>query len=175
MSAPGDFDFLVGEWEVAHRRRTRFLDPDSDWEEFGATSRCGRLFDGAANIDEMTVPAQGWKGLTLRLRDRATGRWSLYWSSTRSGRLFPPVTGEFMDGRGEFLGDDTHEGRDVRVRFVWSGISRDTARWEQAFSVDGGATWLTNWVMLFTRLPPEVGAASGAAGRDGWVPEPRAV
>ncbi len=151
MSTPHDFDFFVGEWDVAHRRRTDFLDAGSDWEEFPATNRCWSLFDGAGNIDEMDVPGQGWKGLTLRLLDRETGRWSLNWSSSRSGRLFPPVIGQFTDGRGEFYGDDTHDRKDVRVRFVWSGISATTARWEQAFSVDGEKTWVTNWVMEFTR------------------------
>jgi hypothetical protein len=78
--------------------------------------------------------------------------WSLNWSSSRSGKLFPPVVGRFgPDGRGEFHGDDTHDGKDVRVRFVWSGISPTTARWEQAFSVDGEKTWVTNWVMEFAR------------------------
>lgn len=66
------------------------------------------------------------------------------------------MTGRFgPDGRGEFYGDDTHDGKDVRVRYVWSGISDTTARWEQAFSVDGDRngerTWVTNWVMDFTR------------------------
>jgi hypothetical protein len=37
------------------------------------------------------------------------------------------------------------------VRFVWSGCSDTAARWEQAFSVDGGQTWVTNWIMEFTR------------------------
>lgn len=101
------------------------------------------------------MPSQGWTGLTLRLFDVETGRWSLNWSSSRSGRLFPPVLGRFgPDGRGEFHGDDTHDGKDVRVRFVWSGISETTARWEQAFSVDGENTWLTNWTMDFTRRKP---------------------
>jgi hypothetical protein len=54
---------------------------------------------------------------------------------------------------GEFYGDDTHEGRQVRVRFVWSGVSPGGARWEQAFSVDGGQTWVTNWTMDFSRPP----------------------
>jgi len=151
MSTAHDFDFFHGEWDVAHRRRTDFLDADSDWEEFGATSRCWSLFDGAANIDEMAVPAQGWTGLTLRLFDPENAQWSLNWSSSRSGKLFPPVIGQFTGERGEFYGDDTHDGKDVRVRFVWSGISATTARWEQAFSVDGEKTWLTNWVMDFTR------------------------
>ncbi|MBV1936455.1 hypothetical protein KUF83_07725 [Streptomyces sp. BV286] len=148
---PQDFGFLVGDWDVAHRRRTDFLDAGSAWAEFAATSRCWSLFDGAGNIDEMDVPGQGWMGLTLRLRDRESGLWSLHWSSSRSGRLFPPVIGGFTDGRGDFYGDDTYDGKDVRVRYVWSAISRDTARWEQAFSVDGEKSWVTNWVMEFTR------------------------
>ncbi|PAZ09948.1 hypothetical protein CLM62_43715 [Streptomyces sp. SA15] len=151
MSSPYDFDFFHGEWEAHHRRRTDFLDPDSGWEEFGATSRCWSLFDGAANVDELDVPSQGWKGLTLRLFDRETEQWSLNWSSSRTGKLFPPVVGRFDGDRGEFYGDDTHEGKDVRVRFVWSGTSDTAARWEQAFSVDGGYTWVTNWVMDFGR------------------------
>ncbi|WP_353945775.1 hypothetical protein ABII15_32095 [Streptomyces sp. HUAS MG91] len=156
MSTARDFDFFFGEWEVGHRRRLDFLDPDSGWEEFGATSSCRPLFGGAANIDEMAVPARGWTGLTLRLFDPETRLWSLNWSTDRTGRLFPPVTGRFTpDGTGnrvgEFLGDDTHDGKDVRVRFVWSGISATTARWEQAFSVDSGETWLPNWSMDFTR------------------------
>jgi hypothetical protein len=146
------FGFLHGDWDVANRRRTDFLDPESGWDEFPATSRCWGLFDGAANIDEIDVPSRGWKGLTLRLFDVETGEWSLNWSSSRSGKLFPPVSGRFgTDGRGEFHGEDTHDGKDVRVRFLWSGISETTARWEQAFSLDEGSSWLTNWTMDFTR------------------------
>lgn len=150
-STAHDFDFFFGEWDVAHRRRLDFLDPDSGWEQFTARSRCWSLFGGAANIDEMPVPAQGWTGLTLRLFDPATRTWSLNWSTDRTGRLFPPVIGGFEGGIGLFDGEDTHDGRGVRVRFTWSGIGATTARWEQAFSVDEGRTWLTNWTMEFTR------------------------
>ncbi|MFF8938199.1 hypothetical protein ACF08O_26505 [Streptomyces paradoxus] len=151
MSSPHDFDFFHGDWEVRHRRRTAFLAPDSDWEEFPGTSHCRPLFDGAANVDEVDMPLLSAKGATLRLFDPVTERWSLNWASSVSGTLFPPVFGRFEGGRGEFHGDDTHDGKDVRVRFVWSGVSAASARWEQAFSVDGGDTWLTNWIMEFTR------------------------
>ncbi|WP_338702180.1 hypothetical protein V2W30_32875 [Streptomyces sp. Q6] len=155
MSTAHDFDFFFGDWDVAHRRRLDFLDPDSGWEEFGATSRCWSLFGGAANIDELLVPEQGWKALTLRLFDPQARQWSLNWATERSGRVFPPVVGRFEgDGRrGAFFGDDTHDGKDVRVRFVWSGISATSAHWEQAFSLDAGRTWLSNWTMAFTRRP----------------------
>ncbi|MEU9454990.1 hypothetical protein [Streptomyces sp. NPDC048277] len=151
MSSPHDFDFLHGAWEVHNRRRTDFLDPDGDWEEFPAVNRCWPLFDGAANVDEIDMPHLGAKGATLRLFDQETREWSLNWAASRSGKLFPPVVGRFEGDRGEFYGDDTHDGKDVRVRFVWSGVSPAAARWEQAFSVDGGESWVTNWTMDFRR------------------------
>lgn len=151
MSSPHDFDFLHGEWQVVNRRRTDFLDSDSGWEEFPATHWCRPLFDGAANVDEIDMPHLGAKGLTLRLFDVETKEWSLSWSSSRSGRLFPPVLGRFDGDHGLFHGDDTHDGKDVRVRYVWAGVSPVSARWEQAFSVGDGQTWLTNWTMDFSR------------------------
>ncbi|MDH6547632.1 hypothetical protein [Streptomyces sp. SAI-041] len=158
MSSPHDFDFFHGDWEVRNRRRTDFLDPDSVWEEFPATSSCRPLFDGAANVDEIDMPHLEAKGATLRLFDRETRQWSLHWAASRSGKLFPPVVGRFEGGRGEFHGDDMHGGRKVRVRFVWAGVSASAAHWEQAFSVDGGKTWVTNWTMDFSR-------PSGTPGR----------
>ena len=65
--------------------------------------------------------------------------------------MFTPVIEQFDGDRGEFHGDDTHDGKDVRVRFVWPGVSPTAARWEQAFSVDGGEAWVTNWVMEYGR------------------------
>lgn len=105
------------------------------------------------NFDEITFPTKGFSGLTLRLYDPAAQQWSLYWASKRTGTLFPPVTGRFADGVGEFYGEDTHNDVPVRVRFRWSGISASTAHWEQAFSTDGGTTWVTNWHMDMRRRP----------------------
>jgi hypothetical protein len=146
-----DFDFLIGNWDVTNRRRTDFLDETSDWEMFPGVSRASRHFGGGANFDEIDFPTKGTAGLTLRLFDTERKEWSLYWSSKRTGTLFAPVTGRFTDGRGEFYGDDTHEGKEIRQRFIWSGISESTARWEQAWSEDGEKTWVTNWIMEFTR------------------------
>ncbi|MGV9302727.1 MULTISPECIES: hypothetical protein [unclassified Nonomuraea] len=152
-----DFDFLTGTWDVTNRRRTDFLEEScllgeaTDWEEFPGVSRASRHFGGGANIDEIEFPTKGVSGLTVRLYDRESECWSLYWASSSTGRLFPPVVGGFAAGRGEFHGDDVHAGRPVRVRFVWSDISDRSARWEQAFSVDGERTWITNWSMDLTR------------------------
>ncbi len=148
-----DFDFLAGTWDVANRRRTDFLDAGSEWEEFPAISQASRHFDGAASFDEISFPTKGFAGLTLRVYDPEAQEWSLYWASKRTGTLFPPVTGRFTDGVGEFFGPDTYHDIPILARFRWSGITAGSARWEQAFSVDDGQTWLDNWVMDFTRRP----------------------
>ena len=58
-----------------------------------------------------------------------------------------------MDGEGHFEGDDTIGGRPVKVRFDWTAITASSARWAQAFSFDGGATFVPNWIMDLTREP----------------------
>src|SRR5271154_1298980 len=146
-----DFDFFTGVWDVVNRWRTDFLDPSSDWEEFPGITQASRHFDGGANFDEISFPTKGFAGLTLRLYNPDTAQWSLFWASKRTGTLVPPVVGQFKDGVGEFYGEDTYNDVPIRARFVWSGITADRAHWEQAFSTDGGQTWLDNWYMDVTK------------------------
>ncbi|GAA4219162.1 hypothetical protein [Actinocatenispora rupis] len=146
-----DFDFFIGTWNVVNHRRTTLLAGCDDWETFPGTSTCRQIFEGGGNTDEIVFPTLGSRGFTLRLFDVERKEWSLYWASSRTGTLFPPVVGTFTDGRGDFYGDDTHEGRPIRAHFVWSDITANSARWEQEFSADGGKTWESNWIMEFTR------------------------
>lgn len=150
-----DFDFLFGRWRVHNERLRRRLAGSTDWQCFDAIAECRPILGGAGNIDEFVTDEfepTVFFGMTLRLFDRATQRWSLWWASNRKGGLEPPVVGRFDDGVGRFEGDDVHAGRPVRVRFIWSDTGPDRARWEQAFSADGGRTWETNWRMHFARL-----------------------
>jgi hypothetical protein len=146
-----DFGFFTGTWDVTNRRRVDFLDSGSEWEEFPAISQASVHFDGGAHFDEITFPTKGYAGLTLRLYDQDTGQWSLYWVSKRNPVMLPPVTGQFKDGIGDFLGQDDYNDVPVLVRYRWSGITESAARWAQAFSVDGGQSWLDNWYMDMTR------------------------
>ncbi len=147
-----DFDFLYGEWSVVNRRLRTLFEGSDDWEEFPGTQRAWQLLHGVGNIDESDFPTKGWSGATLRLQNQETGEWSIWWASSSTGTLFPPVVGRFENGRGDFYGDDTHEGRPIRAHFIWSDVTADSARWEQEFSDDGGATWESNWVMELTRV-----------------------
>jgi len=146
----GDFDFLVGSWNVANRRLIGRLAGSTEWEEFASTATCRNLFGGAANIDEFTF-SDGTYGATFRVFDPARKEWSLNWANSINGVMEAPLFGTFSDGVGTFHGDDTFDGGPIRVRFIWSRITPTSARWEQAFSADQEQTWETNWVMDFTR------------------------
>ncbi|MFG1706068.1 hypothetical protein ACFLIM_23015 [Nonomuraea sp. M3C6] len=147
-----DFDFLAGHWNVANRKLVKALAGSDEWEEFPGHSVATRHFDGAASFDEITFPTKGFSGLTVRVFNQETRTWSIYWASSARGVLdLPPMMGGFEGKRGEFFGDELYEGRTVRCRFVWTVIDADTARWEQAYSVDGERTWETNWTMDLTR------------------------
>jgi hypothetical protein len=147
-----NFDFLVGTWTSTQRRLRAVLNDSDEWYEFPGELRCWSVLDGAGNVDEVTFPTLGYAGLTVRLYDAERDEWSIYWASTRQGLGLPPQVGRFGDdGRGIFLSDDVYEGRPVRVAYIWSDITEDSARWEQAVSPDAGVTWETNWVAEFRR------------------------
>jgi len=147
-----NFDFLVGEWTSKQRRLREVLKGSDEWYEFDGVSRCWSALDGNANIDEVLFPSQGFGGVTLRLYDKATETWSIYWASSRTGLSLPPVTGGFGDDeRGVFTAAEEYNGVPITCRYLWLDITATTARWEQAFSIDAGQTWETNWVAEFTR------------------------
>jgi hypothetical protein len=158
-----DFDFWMGRWKVKNRRLVRRLAGCTEWETFDASSHARALPAGIGNFDDF-VP-DGWRpgfvGMTLRVFNPQTRQWSIYWLDndtggidSATGQLRPPVVGGFVDGVGTFVGRDTFEGRPILVKFVWSGIRADAARWHQEFSADDGRTWETNWIMEMTRAAP---------------------
>ncbi len=149
-----DFDFLYGSWRVANERLTSRLTGSDVWERFEAEATCWPILGGLGNVDDFRTnwPGHvGFEGASLRLFNPATGQWSIYWADNVRCTLFPPVVGSFEDGVGEFFGEDQEGGVPVRVRFRWSDITPNAARWEQAFSVDDGATWEINWINAFSR------------------------
>ena len=159
FAAPSDgrdgFDFLAGRGTGAHRRLQRRVVGSKVWEEFGGVCESRPIIGGLGNVDDnvLELPAGTYRAATLRVFDPAARLWSIWWVDGRAPRLEPPVHGGFRDGFGTFLGDDAlDDGRPVWVRFTWSEITAHSARWDQAFSADGGATWEDNWTMRFGRI-----------------------
>jgi hypothetical protein len=150
-----DFDFNIGRWRTQLRVLEAPLTGSTKWIEFEGTSVVTSLLGGDANIVELDVagPSGRIEGVLLRLYDPEARQWTMHFASRRSGRLTPPLIGEFRDGRGEFFAHEVVNGRTVLVRFVISGISRDSATFEQSYSADGGRTWEVNWHAVDTRIP----------------------
>jgi hypothetical protein len=156
LSGAHAFDTRPGRWTAHHRKLKERLAGSRDWIEFDGTQTAWSLMDGRANVDDnvFDVPGGPYRGVSLRAYDPQTGQWAIWWLDGRNpfGDLDPPVKGRFVDGVGTFYADDTLRDRPIRVRFVWSQMTRDSAHWEQAFSADGGRTWETNWITDFRRV-----------------------
>jgi hypothetical protein len=147
-----DFDFYVGTWKIHNRRLRKALAGSDEWYEFEATSKARPVLGGVGNFDEFEAASEGISGLTLRLFDPERDEWLLYWAGGRGGPMGAPQVGRIDGDRGEFYADDVYDGRSIRVVYIWSEITESSAPWEQAFSVDGGETWETNWIMQSTRI-----------------------
>jgi hypothetical protein len=149
-----DFDFQQGRWRVKHRRLKARLADCHDWEEFEGTCEQRPILGGNGNLEDnlLHLPAGSYRAIALRSWDPANGNWAIWWLDNRAPHsLDVPVIGRFENGVGTFTADDLHEGRPVRLRFLWLRTDTATPRWEQALSADGGETWETNWVMDFER------------------------
>lgn len=153
-SAPTDFDFVLGDWRVRHRRLRERLCGCDDWVEFDGEMSTQHILGGFGNIEDnlLNFPEGGFRAVAVRAFDPVAATWSIWWLDGRfPGRLDVPVVGRFKDGVGTFLADDQLDGVPITVRFLWSRQSPDQLRWEQAFSTDGGQRWETNWTMDFYR------------------------
>lgn len=151
----GDWDFLAGSWTVRHRKLARRLVGSNDWVEFDGTFTNWPVLGGRGNVGDnvMNVPGAPYRGIGLRALDGDTGEWTSWWLDGRTpATIAAPVRGKFADGTRMLIGDDEHDGKPVKARIIWSRITPRSARWEQALSADGGATWEVNWTSDFTRV-----------------------
>ncbi len=148
-----DFDFEIGNWKTHLKRRLRPLTGSNDWVEYDGTSIVRKVLDGKANLIELDVRGTAGRieGLSLRLYNPEARQWSLNFANAANGLLTPPVIGQFKNGRGEFYGADTLGARAILVRFIVYDITPNSAKFEQAFSDDGGKTWEVNWIATDTR------------------------
>jgi hypothetical protein len=147
-----DFDWEIGTWKTAVKvRRNPLSGTAPDWAEYSGTSVVKPLMDGRANFVELSVAGNRGKigGGSLRLYNAKAAQWSLNYAT--GGILTAPVFGSF-DGRGHgaFYGQDTLDGKAILVRFIITVVSPKKARFEQAYSADGGRTWEDNWIAIDT-------------------------
>jgi hypothetical protein len=149
-----DFGWEIGTWRTHLRRLRNPLTKSATWVEYEGTTVVREVLGGRANLAELQVegPAGRIEGVALRLYSPQTRQWRFHYANIADGELTTPLSGAFANGRGEFYADDTLNGRPIRVRFIISNIGRNVARFEQAFSGDGGRTWEVNWIATDTRV-----------------------
>lgn len=156
-----DFDFEIGTWNTRLSRLLHPLTGSKTWVEYEGTTVVRKIWNGRANLVELDVtgPTGRLEALSLRLYNPQSRQWSLNFSNVKGGTLSPPSIGEFKDGRGEFISQESLNGRAILVRFVITVLSADSCRFEQAFSDDGGKTWEANWIATDTRVKGDPGSA----------------
>ena len=158
-----DFDYLIGSWNIHLKKLLHPLTGSNEWVEFDGTVVCRTVWNGNAEVEEFFVdsPAKHIhiQGLATRLYNTKTGQWSIYWANRDNGFIDPaPQVGQFKDGRGEFYGQDTINGRVIYIRFVWTNTTTPRPHFEQSYSTDGGKTWEVNWITEQTRMPEDKSA-----------------
>lgn len=167
-----DFDFSFGTWKTHVKRIMYPLTASPTWAEYDGTSVVSKVWGGRANILELEVdgPAGHIEGLGLRLYNPQSHQWSLNWVSSSDGEFESPMIGQFVGGRGEFVDHEVFSDKSILSRNSFSDIAPDSARFEQAYSDDGGRSWETNWIMTFTRMASGVQVTPVAGRPDSALP-----
>jgi hypothetical protein len=151
-----DFDWEIGDWKVHLRRLLHPLTGSKSWVEFEGTAHVRKVWNGRANLLELELnsPAGHIEGLSLRLYNPQSERWSVYFATSDDGTLGTPMAGQFQNGRGEFSDRELFHGKMIDLHFVFSDVTEKSFHGEQSFSPDGGKSWETNWIEDFTRVEP---------------------
>jgi hypothetical protein len=153
-SNKNDFDFLIGEFIVQHKRLKNRLTGSNEWHESVGAHKMELILGGIGNLEQHEIEdfdGTFFKGAAFRTFNIASRLWSIYWADSRFGNVEVPLVGSFENKIGYFYASDTLNGNPVLVQFIWDSTVADEPVWEQAFSSDGGNTWETNWYMNFKK------------------------
>ena len=151
-----DFDFNFGVWKTHIRRLKEPVTGSPDYVEMNGTVTVHKVWGGRAQLEEIEVdgPNGHWQGLTLFLYDPKAHQWSQTFVNSAVGSFSGGLIGEFRDGRGELYAQETRRGRSTLIRGVWSDIKPDSHHFEEAYSDDGGKTWVPYFIADLTRAQP---------------------
>jgi hypothetical protein len=142
------FDFWVGDWEV------RWTDPEKG--EQRGRNRVRRTLDGCVILEQFDGrPGTPLQGISVSTLDSKSKQWKQVWVDNSGNHL--DFEGGFAEGRMTLLRAPAGSGS--LQRMVFSEIKPDSLTWDWQLSKDGGATWATQWRILYTRRKsPEPGA-----------------
>lgn len=78
---PADFDFMIGDWKVQHRRLNQRLVGCTDWTDFLGISSTRKILQGFGNVEDnvLYLPEGEVNALALRSFDLTTQKWAIWW------------------------------------------------------------------------------------------------
>lgn len=150
-----DFDFLLGRWQVANSRRSRWLSDCREWMEFESYHEERKLSSGLGTVayHQYMIDQVPYERSVLRSYNDRFDFWKIDRLDDRTNLVMHPLKGTFWNDKGYFISRGSLRSMDVLVHVEWSRICETYAYWEQALSKDNGKTWETTWLMEFFRAP----------------------
>lgn len=84
-SAPRDFDFIIGDWDVRHRRLNERLAGCFLWTEFSGRSSTRRILGGFGNLEDHVIdrPEGAYRAAAMRSYCAGTRAWTIWWLDGR--------------------------------------------------------------------------------------------
>jgi len=148
-----DFDFNLGTWKTHIMYLEHPLSGSTAWEELDGTVVVRKIWDGLGQIEEFKADnSEGhYETLILRVYDPQAHQWSFIFANSGGGILCAHMIGGFKNGQGEFIDHEPFNGKMILSRTIWSDVTRNSHRYEVAFSDNGGKTWERNFIAALTR------------------------
>ena len=149
-----DFERLVGAWKSHAKIRQHPLTGSDTWIEFEGIDVYRKIWGGHAVIGEYEGgnSTRHSESVMLYTYNPQAHQWSVYFASSRDGKVGLPNAGEFKDGRGEFYTQDILNGRLRYNRYIWSNLTTGSPHFEESWSDDGGKTWEVDNITDMTRM-----------------------
>jgi len=154
-----DFDPLAGSWKGHTKYRAHPFGESDGWTESDGTEIFQKIWDGAMLELSEGTSANVPVGLMLYTYNPQSEQWYVYFASRKDGKVGLPNVGEFRNGRGEFLVQDTLNGKSLLNRYVWSQIASSSPHFEESWSSDGGRTWELVRIVDLARVSDDTGNA----------------
>ncbi len=154
-----DFDPLAGTWNCNTKYRAHPFAASDTSIEFDGTETFQKIWEGAMLEVSEGASGNGPAGLMLYTYNPQSHQWSVYFASSKDGKVGLPNVGEFRNGRGEFFVQDMLSSKSLLNRYVWSQIASNSPHFEESWSSDGGRTWELVRIVDLARVRDDTGNA----------------
>jgi hypothetical protein len=151
------FDFWVGEWDIDQK----ILQKDGSWLETKAHTSVSPILNGCALEEHWSGEVKFFwlgmeeikpmNGFSIRYYNPEKKKWYIHWIDNFNLAFGDGASGNFKDGKGEFLSEtDTTNGKRIS-KITFSDITDNSVYWDLAISNDNGNSWTVIWIMEMKR------------------------